>query len=159
RSSAGRTSSSSSGSARRRGRHAVAAACPSSAPSERNVVVCAAGAEVRVLGLRSRARRHELVLPALGVAAAAEELNAVCDDLARLALRAVLGAPLAPLEPAVDGDRAALRQVLRAALALVAPDGDVEVVRLLGPLAGRAVLAARVDGEPKAADGGAARRV
>ena len=77
-------------------------------------------------------------------------------DLDRLALGAVLRLPLAPLEPAVDRDRPALREVLGAALALVAPDGDVEVVRLLGPLAGRAVLAARVDGDPQAADGGAA---
>src|SRR5439155_25104408 len=80
-------------------------------------------------------------------------------DLARLPLRAVLRVPLAPLEPAVDGDRAALREVLRAALSLVAPDGDVEVVRLLGPLAGGAVLAARVHGDPQAADGGPARGV
>ena len=74
------------------------------------------------------------------VAAAAEELHGVGDDLDRLALGAVLGVPLAPLEPAVDRDRPSLREVLRAALALVAPDGDVEVVRLLGPLAGRESL-------------------
>ena len=42
---------------------------------------------------------------------------------------------------------------------LVAPDGDVEVVRLLGPLARGAVLAPRVDGEAEAAHGSAARRV
>ena len=53
----------------------------------------------------------------------------------------------------------ALREVLRAALALVAPDRDVEVVRLLGPLAGRRVLLARVHGEPQLADRRAARRV
>ena len=64
-------------------------------------------------------------------AAAAEELDGVGDDLDRLALRAVLGIPLAPFEPAVDPDRPSLGEVLRAALALVAPDGDVEVVRLL----------------------------
>ena len=66
--------------------------------------------------------------------------TAVGDDLDRLALGAVLRVPLAPLEAAVDRDRAALGEVLRAALSLVAPDRDVEVVRLLGPLAGRLSL-------------------
>src|SRR5439155_24407858 len=117
------------------------------------------GGEVRVLGLRGRARRNELRLAALALAAAAQELDAVGDDLDRLSLRPVLRVPLAPLEPAVDGDGAALGEVLRAALALVAPDGDVEVIRLLGPFAGGAVLAACVDGESQAADGGPARRV
>src|SRR5262249_16835549 len=72
---------------------------------------------------------------------------------------AVLRLPLAPLEAPVDRDRAALREVLGAVLALVAPDGDVEVVRLLGPFTGGAVLAARIDGQPEAADGGPAWRV
>src|SRR4029079_1063794 len=81
------------------------------------------------------------------------------DDLDRLALGAVLGVPLAPVEPAVDRDRAALGEVLRAALALVPPDGDVEVVRLVAPLAGLAVLLPRVHGEAQLADRGAARRV
>ena len=49
-------------------------------------------------------------------------------------------------------DGAALGEVLRAALALVAPDGDVEVVRLVGPLARRAVLHARVHGDAELAD-------
>src|SRR5207248_5746974 len=53
----------------------------------------------------------------------------------------------------------ALRQVLRAALALVAPDGHVEVVRLVDPLSARAVLLPRVDRNPQLADRGAARRV
>src|SRR5581483_34609 len=125
---------------------------------ERNVVVARA-AEVRV-GRGRRARGHELVAGLAGrLAAAAEELHGVGDDLHRLPLGAVLRLPFAPLEPAVDRDRAALREVLRAVLALVPPDRDVEVVRLLGPLAGRAVLAARVDGEAEAADRRAARRV
>src|SRR5581483_11055221 len=54
---------------------------------------------------------------------------------------------------------ASLRQVLRAVLALRAPDGDVEVVRLLGPLPRRVVLPARVDGDPQAANGHAGRGV
>jgi hypothetical protein len=86
---------------------------------------------------RRRTARHELALAAaLAVAAAAEELDAVGDDLDRLALRAVLRVPLAPVEAPVDADGRPLREVLRAALALVAPDGDVEVVRLVAPLAG-----------------------
>src|SRR5581483_1834242 len=67
--------------------------------------------------------------------------------------------PLAPLEAAVDRDGPALREVLGAVLALVAPHGDVEVVRLLGPLPGGAVLAAGVDREPQAADRHPARGV
>src|SRR5262249_36636553 len=93
------------------------------------------------------------------LAATAEELHGVGDHLDGLALGAVLCLPLAPLEPAVDADGAALGEVLRAVLALRAPDGDVEVVRLLRPLAGGRVLAARVHGAPEAADGHAARRV
>src|SRR5581483_10479531 len=63
----------------------------------------------------------------------------------------------APLEAHVDADRASLRQVLGAALRLVAPDGHVEVVGLVDPLAGL-VLPARVDGEPQLADRRAAAR-
>ena len=75
----------------------------------------APAAEVGVLGLRGRACGNELRLAAaLAVAAAAEELDAVGDDLDRLSLRPVLRLPLAPLEPAVDRDRAALGEVLGA---------------------------------------------
>ena len=52
--------------------------------------------------------------------------------------------PLAPLEAAVDRDRAALGEEAGAVLALRAPDRDVEVVRLVLPLARGVVLAARV---------------
>src|SRR3954453_1328076 len=98
---------------------------------ERDVVV-GGGREVGALLLR-RARGHELVA-AVAVAAAAEELDALGDDLHGLALpRAVGRFPPAPVEPAVDADGAALREVLRAALGLVAEDGDVEVVRLVDP--------------------------
>src|SRR6476660_3712637 len=116
---------------------------------ERDVVV-GRGREVGALLLR-RARRHELVA-AFAVAAAAEELDAVGDDLHGLPLaRAVGRVPLAPVEPAVDADRAALREVLRAALGLLAEDGDVEVVGLVHPAA-RLVAAAAVDRHPQAAD-------
>src|SRR3954471_6804515 len=97
--------------------------------------------------------RGEAVAVAAVVTATAEELDGVGHDLDRRALaRAVAGVPLAPLEPAVDGDRAALLEVGRAVLALLAPDRDVEVVGLVGPLGG-SVLAARVDGNPQLADG------
>src|SRR5206468_12317782 len=65
---------------------------------------------------------------------------------------------LTPVEPAVDADGAALGEVLRAALALVAPDGDVEVVGLVAPVSLR-ILLAGVDGEPQLADRGAGRCV
>src|ERR671930_1909350 len=85
--------------------------------------------------------------------------DAVGDDLDGLPLRAVLGLPLAPVEPAVDADGAALGEELRAALALVAPDRDVEVVRLVPPFARGLVLLARVHGDAELADRGAARGV
>src|SRR6476660_10284810 len=122
---------------------------------ERNVVV-AGSAEVGVGGRHRCARPFgdELAAAALSVAAPAQELDVLGDDLDGLALRAVLRLPLAPVEAAVDADRAALGEVLRTALALVAPDGHVEVVRLVGPLAGGAVLLARVHGDAQLADGG-----
>src|SRR3954452_21890727 len=123
---------------------------------EGDVVVGAAATEVVVA--RRRARRHELVAAPGHLAAAvaaAEELDALGDDLDRLPLRAVLRFPLAPLEAPVDRDGPALGEVLRAVLALPIPDGDVEVVGLLCPLAARAVLAARVHRDAEAADGGA----
>src|SRR3954469_9538345 len=121
---------------------------------ERNVVVGAG--EVGVAAARC-ACRHELVAAAFAaaLAAAAEELDGVGDDLDGLALLAVLRFPLAPFEAAVDRDRPALRQVLRAALRLVAEDGDAEVVRLVAPLTGF-VAAPRVDGDAQRADGCAA---
>src|SRR5437660_1542023 len=116
---------------------------------ERDVVV-GRGREVGALLLR-RARGHELVA-AVAVTAAAEELDGVGDDLDGLPLaRAVGRIPLTPVEPAIDADRATLREVLRAALGLVAEDGDVEVIRLVDPGA-RFVAAAAVHCHPKAAN-------
>src|SRR4029077_10768239 len=124
------------------------------AASERDVVVCRGGGEVFVAG--SCRGRDELTLavariPAAATVTAAEELHRVGNDLDRLALGAVLGVPLAPVEASVDADRATLREVLRATLALVTPDGHVEVVGLVAPVALR-VLLPRVDGEPQLAD-------
>src|SRR6266545_3635574 len=96
-------------------------------------------------GISSSAEPLKSSFPAVAAAAAAEELDAVGDDLHRLALAAVLRLPLTPVEASVDADRAALGEVLRATLALVAPDGDVEVVGLVAPVSLR-VLLTRVDG-------------
>src|SRR6266404_8495930 len=116
-------------------------------PLERDVVVRGCGREVGTL--RRCTGRHELVAfaAARAVPAAAEELDGVGDDLDRLALRPVLRIPLAPVEASVDADWASLREVLRAALGLVTPDRDVEVVGLVAPLAGARILLARVDGD------------
>src|SRR5262249_50286593 len=108
---------------------------------ERDVVVGAL--EVGVRG-RRRTGRHELAAAGLAVAAAAEDLDGLGDDLDGLALPAVLGLPLAPVEAPVDRDGAALREVLRATVCLVAEDGDAEVVGLVDPLA-RLVAPAAVD--------------
>src|SRR5438105_8116699 len=123
---------------------------------EGDVVVCRRR-EVGAL-LLPRPGGHELVAAAVAVAPAAEELDALGDDLDGLALASVLGLPLAPGEPAVDRDRAALAQVLGAALGLVAEDRDPEEVRLVDPLP-RLVPPPSVDGDAEVADGGAARRV
>src|SRR5207249_220869 len=67
--------------------------------------------------------------------------------------------PLTPLEAALDTDAATLGEILRAVLALLAPDGDVEVVRLLAPLTRCLVLAPGVHRKAHRADGHAGRRV
>src|SRR5690349_16861560 len=121
---------------------------------ERDVVV---GRGREVGALLRRHRGHELVAAAgaaaeVAVTAAAEELDALGDDLDGLPVaRAVCRLPLAPVEPTVDADGAPLREVLRAALGLVAEDGDVEVVRLVDPGA-RLVAPAAVHCHPHAAD-------
>src|ERR1700757_4723846 len=116
---------------------------------ERDVVV-GRGREVGALLLRRRPRGHELVA-AVAVAATPEELDGAADDLAGLPLpRAVGRIPLTPVEPAVDTDRATLREVLRTTLGLVAENRDVEVIRLVDPGA-RFVAAAAVHRHPKAA--------
>src|SRR4051795_8259886 len=134
---------------------------PTCSTSERNVVVpCAPrrctgeiGRVGRNVGLRRETAAVATVLAA--AVAGAQELDRVGNDIDRLPLVALLVLPLAPVETPVDRDRAALREVLRAVLALGAPDRDVEVVRLLAPVA-RGVLAPRVGRDPQAADGGSA---
>src|SRR5436190_24054607 len=114
--------------------------------------VCGVGGDVR-LG-------REAVAAALrrGVAAAAEELDGVGDDLDRLALVAVWAIPLAPLQPALDRDRPPLREIGGAVLALRAPHRDIDVVRLVDPLAAL-VLAPAVHGDPQFAHRGAAAQL
>src|SRR5690349_20766405 len=103
---------------------------------EGNVVVGRRAGEVgRAAAARLRRRQVRAAATALTVAAAVQELHRVCDDLDGLALRAVVRLPLAPLQAALDADAAALGEVLGAILALLPPHGDVEVVRLLAPLA------------------------
>ena len=70
----------------------------------------------------------------------------------------VLGLPLAPLEPALDPNRTPFGEEARAVVALRPPDLDVEEVGLVLPLAGRAVFAARIDGDPQVADRRTARQ-
>src|SRR6059058_5884436 len=116
---------------------------------ERDVVV---GRGREVGAFLTRTRGHELVAAAVPIAAAAQELDAVGDDLHGLTLtRAVGRIPLAPVEPAVDADRTSFREVLRATLGLVSENGDVEVVRLVDPGA-RFVAAAAVHRHPQAAN-------
>ena len=87
------------------------------AASERDVVVCRGGGEVFVAG-RCRGR-DELALAVARVTAAAttvtaaEELHRVGDDLDRLALGAVLGVPLTPVEASVDADAETLAELSR----------------------------------------------
>src|SRR5207247_2154484 len=119
-------------------------------PLERDVVVARGGRAGRgggeVAGVdRDVGPRGEAVAGgvAAGLVTSSEELHRVRDDVDRLALVAVLVLELAPLEASVDRDGASLREVAGAVLALGTPHGDVEVVGLVAPLAGRVVLAAR----------------
>src|SRR5262249_47504069 len=121
---------------------------------ERDVVV-GRGREVGTLLLRCGARGHELVAAAgeVAVAAAAEELDALADDLSALPLaRPVVRFPRPPAGAPVDAAGPALREVLRAALGRVAEDGDVEVVRLVDPFA-RLVARGAVHRHSQAANG------
>ena len=58
-----------------------------------------------------------------------EELDAAGDHLELLAAGAVLGLPLGVVQVSLDGDPAALGEVLRAGLGLAAEDGHVDEVR------------------------------
>ena len=91
----------------------------------------------------------------LSALAGAQELHGVSNDIDGLPLGAVLRLPLAPVLAPVDGHATVLGEVLSAVLALSAPDGHVEVVRLVDPLVVFATPA--VDGYSKAADGRASR--
>src|SRR5664279_601555 len=105
------------------------------------------------------ALRGARAVPAATLAAAvagADELDVVGHDRDGLTLLAVLRLPLAPAQPAFDGDLAALGEILRAALALCAEDVDVEVVGLVAPLSGGRVLDAIVDRNSETAHAGPA---
>src|SRR4051794_20362647 len=135
--------------------------------SERNIVLGGVatarrgGFEIAHVGRDVALRGSESapVAAATAVAAAArpvagsEELDGVGDDLDALSFVAALVLPLAPVEPAFDRNRAAFREVVGAVLALRPPDGDVEVVGLVDPVAAL-VFAAAVDRDPKLAYGG-----
>ena len=99
--------------------------------------------------------------PAAGraVFATARELDGVGDDVDRLALVAGLAVlPFAPLEAAVERNRAALWRGSARSSRPGRPHGDVEVVRLVLPLAGGVVLPAGVAGDAQRAAGHAARQ-
>src|SRR5215210_148320 len=130
--------------------------------SEGNVVVRSPGGHRRLGEVRCVRGNIALWREATAVLASlsgTEELDGVGNDIYRLPLVAFLVLPLAPLEPPIDRDRASLREVLGAVLALSAPNGDVEVVGLVHPLAAGLVLAPRVARDPQAADGHAARKI
>src|SRR5207245_1604852 len=79
-------------------------------------------------GLRGRLDR--LGLGVLLALARVEELDAVGFDL-ELLPAAVLAVPLGVVQPALDGDLAALGEELLADLGLASEDGDVDVVGAL----------------------------
>src|SRR3954451_22964938 len=97
---------------------ASGSARPARVWSERDVVlVLDAGRDRLRIGWRVAA-----VAVAVGAGRAAEELDAVGDDVDALTARAVLRFPFVPVQAAVDGDRAALGQEAVAVLAQRAPD-------------------------------------
>src|SRR5579875_335811 len=124
---------------------------------ERDVVVGSGGRHggaIEVAGVDrdvalrgARAARETAPVAGAGVVTTAEELHGLSDDINRLPLVAVLVGPFAPLQPAVDRHAAALRQVAAAVLALLAPDGHVEVVGHVLPLLRVPVLATPVAGD------------
>src|SRR5919106_3471221 len=129
--------------------------------SERDVVVRSPGARRRRLevpGVRGDVALRREAATVLAALSGAEELDGVGNDIYRLPLVAGLVLPLPPFQAAVDGHGAALLEVLGAVLALGAPNRDVEVVGLVGPLAAARVLAARVDCNPQSAHRGPAVR-
>ena len=69
----------------------------------------------------------------------------VSNDLNHLPFLAFARIELSPLKSTVDGYRAPFLEEPVATLCLRTPDGHVEVVGLLRPLATCGVLAARVD--------------
>src|SRR4051812_24556710 len=112
--------------------------------SERNVVVRGGrGSPCEVAGVGRNVGLRREAAAVLGTLAGSQELDGIGNDIHCLALVPVLVLPLAPLEAAVERDRAPLRQVVGAVLALRAPHRDVEVVGLVDPVA-RAILAAGV---------------
>ena len=120
-----------------------------------------AAAGKSALSLLRRARGHELV------AAARRRRRRGCRGTGRSRrrsrrLRACRRRPSPPTRASRGGRRSPtgrpFDEVLRAALGLVAEDGDAEVVRLVHPAA-RLVPAPAVDGDAQAADGRAAGRV
>src|SRR4051794_4701011 len=121
--------------------------------SEGDVVVGRARARARARARGCGRGRGRLVVTGAVAVGAGEELRGVGDDLDGFAL-VVFVRPFAPFQAAVDGDGAALAEVAVAVLALGAPDGDAEVVRLIDPAVGG--LAAGVGGDPQAAHRGAA---
>ncbi len=101
------------------------------------------GVRRKALAGHRRLERDHLAACVLVVGARpAEELDPPRDDLDRRAPFAFL-LPRARLQPAVDGDAAALAEVLGAELRLAIPRADVHEV-------GAAVLARAVDGEEEA---------
>src|SRR4051794_40716181 len=120
--------------------------------------------EVAFVGRDVAARRAEaaavaatasVAVATAGPVARAKELDAVGDDLDRLPFAAVFRFPLAPVEAAFDRHGAPLGEVVGAVLALRPPDGHVEVVGLVDPVAAL-VFAAAVDRDPQVTDGGPA---
>jgi hypothetical protein len=79
--------------------------------------------------------------------AGGEELDVARDDFELLA-PPVVGVPFGVVQAALDGDLAALGEVLSDGVGLASKDGDVDVVSALV----FAVLAGPLDGEPQAGD-------
>src|SRR5205823_239114 len=112
--------------------------------------------EVGGVGGHVRAGGHPVA--ASLIVAGAEELHRVGDDLDALPLGPVLGLPFAPVQTPLDPHRPTLGEVGGAVLPLSAPNGDVEVVRFVHPVAAGCVLATTVDGDAEFAHGRPARQ-
>ena len=108
---------------------------------------------------RRRGAGAAIPLPRFAVAAPAQHLHLVCDDLGGVAVLSILALPLPGLDSAFDVDLSALAQVLLRDLGESAEHHHPVPFRILAPLVGLPVGPALAGGNTDVRDRAAARAV